>query len=263
MRPHLILIFFALSAPGAFARDWQQTLSPATAGNFPVLRAHTASYRFGWTKLDAAEATITFSERKETRQLDVEGRTIGLVRTLWQLDVLHHADANAATLRPMALQQRETYRDKTIRTELEFDPQSVTKLRETKPDDKVTPARKRFAYRNMFDLHTAYLFVRSQPLANGETYRFVDYPGTAPYLATIRVTGRESLRVAAGTYNAIKLDVKLQKINRKFGLEAHAKFKRGTAWISDDRDRVLLKVTADIFVGSVWAELQQIKFAGN
>jgi hypothetical protein len=267
MRANFVLILSAVTAVFAArcceAADWQQSLSPVSAGHFPAIRPHTATYRFGWTKFDAAEAIVIFSERKGTVQLDVEGRTSGFVRTLWRLDVHHHAAANATSLQPLEMQQRETYRDKTINTELAFSRQTVTKLRETKPDDKVTPARKRFTYPNLLDLHTAYLFVRSQPLEIGEMYRFVSYPATAPYLASVRVVGREKLRVPAGTCNAIKLEIKLQKINRQFALEAHTKFKRGYVWISDDPDRIVLKVAADIFVGSVWAELWQIKFRGN
>jgi hypothetical protein len=44
-------------------------------------------------------------------------------------------------------------------------------------------------------------------------------------------------------------------------LEPHRKFKRASAWLSDDRDRLILKVQADIAVGSVWTELQTVEFA--
>jgi hypothetical protein len=44
-------------------------------------------------------------------------------------------------------------------------------------------------------------------------------------------------------------------------LAPYPKFKRAYAWISDDADRLLLKVSGEIFVGSVWVELQSVKFA--
>ena len=43
-------------------------------------------------------------------------------------------------------------------------------------------------------------------------------------------------------------------------LQPHAKFKRAYIWLSDDPDRLVLRVQADIFVGSVWAELEKVSF---
>jgi hypothetical protein len=42
-------------------------------------------------------------------------------------------------------------------------------------------------------------------------------------------------------------------------LVPHGKFKRATAWISDDSDRLPLRMNAQIFVGSVWVELVKVE----
>ena len=90
--------------------------------------------------------------------------------------------------------------------------------------------------------------------------RIVVYPATSAYLATLTVLGRERLTVPAGSYNAIKLDLQLSKIGKEHKLEPHRKFRRATAWISDDPDRLMLRIEAQIFVGAVFAELQSIEF---
>ena len=64
----------------------------------------------------------------------------------------------------------------------------------------------------------------------------------------------------AGTYNAIKLDLQLERINKRLELEPHRKFRRATIWVSDDADRLLLRIEAQIFVGTVFAELQSAHF---
>jgi hypothetical protein len=66
--------------------------------------------------------------------------------------------------------------------------------------------------------------------------------------------------VRAGSYNAIKLDLKLQRVSKKNELEPHRKFKRATIWVSDDNDRLLLRIESQIFVGTVTAELQSVRF---
>jgi len=49
-------------------------------------------------------------------------------------------------------------------------------------------------------------------------------------------------------------------VSKKNELEPHRKFKRATIWISDDNDRMLLRIEGQIFVGTVTAELQSVTF---
>lgn len=218
------------------------------------------SYDFGWTSFRAAEATAVFSQPGDRCQVDLTARTVGFVRTLWRMDAKGTSTVRRDTLLPIRLRQQEFYRGKTTTTQLDFTSQEVTKFRQSLPDDKVAPPLKKFEFPRLLELYGAFLFVRSQELKNGQTFRFVDYPTTAPYLATITVATHETLRTKLGDRRAIKLDVKLQKINRAWALEPHAKFKRASVWISDDSDRILLKAEAEIFVGTVWAELTRVKF---
>jgi hypothetical protein len=109
-------------------------------------------------------------------------------------------------------------------------------------------------------LHSALLYLRSQPLGNGNVQRIVVYPATSAYLATVTVIGREKITVHAGTYNAIKVGLQLHRIGKNLELEPHRKFRRATIWVSDDSDRILLRIEAQIFIGTVFAELQSIRF---
>ena len=106
----LIALLFAFCA-SSLAANWQATLSKEPAGNFPELRPLRASYRFGWSGLTAATGEVHFTKpSKDKFQFDGTGRTIGLVRVLWKLDVNHRAAASAETLHPIETQQTESYR---------------------------------------------------------------------------------------------------------------------------------------------------------
>ena len=50
-----------LSAIAANADDWRETLTPGTPGGFPMLRPLHSTYKFGWTKFDAAIPEFTLS----------------------------------------------------------------------------------------------------------------------------------------------------------------------------------------------------------
>jgi hypothetical protein len=240
---------------GSARADWRGELSSPEPGGFPALRPMKLEYQCGWAGLTAGRVEARFSHPSaDTCELDATAATTGLVRALWRLDATHEARGNLLTLRPLTVRQQEIYRAQTVRTELDFDENGVARLR-VAANDKNPARKKRYEFPDLYDLQTALLYVRSQKLGNGEVYRMVVYPGSAPYLATVTVLGREGIKVKAGGYPAIKLDLRLQKVTKDMTLAPHGKFKRGTAWLSDDADRLPLRMNAQMFVGSVWVEL--------
>jgi hypothetical protein len=183
-----------------------------------------------------------------------------LVRVLWRLDVDHRATAGAETLHPIETQQTESYRWKKIVTHLAFTSSGVSRTRTEAQGGAAETKTRQFSFPDLFDLHSAALYLRSQPLRDRSVYRVLVYAATNAYLATITVVGREKISVHAGGYNAIKLDLQLKRIGKHLELEPHRKFRRGTIWVSDDAERLLLRIEAQIFVGTVWAELQSVHF---
>lgn len=251
-----------LTGAAAHAGDWQGTLSSPQPGKFPPPAPLHAHYKFGWTSFTAAEGNVDFGKTKSGElRLDVDVKTIGFVRTLWRLDARHAAVAQGSLLRPVTVRQVEAYANETLTTTVDFDSDGVTRLRETKPADPQPAKPKHFKFAGVFDLHTALLWVRSQRLNQGDVYRLVVYPTTAPYLAEVSVGGREKLKVAGDAYKAVRLELKLRRIDAKtLELAPHKKFKRAIAWLSDDDRRLFLKAEANIFVGAVWMELDRVEF---
>lgn len=249
------------SCTAALGANWQTTLSKQPAGGFAELRPLRASYRFGWSGLTAATGEIHFIKPSNDRfELDGTGRTTGLVRALWKLDVNYRAIANAQTLAPLEVEQTETYRSKQIITHLTFTDGGVTRSRTEGQGTATETKTRQFALPNLCDLHSAALYLRTQPLGQGSVYRLAVYPATNAYLATVSVTGREKISVRAGTYNAIRLDLQLKRIGKNLELQPHRKFRRGTIWVSDDPERLIVRIEAQIFVGTVFAELQSVRF---
>jgi Protein of unknown function (DUF3108) len=260
--PRILPVIFAFLAfcSSSLAENWEATLSKEPIGNFPEMRPLRASYRFGWSGLTAATGDVHFTKPSENKfQLDGTGRTIGFVRALWKLDVSYQAIAGAETLRPIETQQIENYRSKKIVTHLTFTNNGVTRAR-TEGKDAAASKTRQFNFPNLFDLFSAMLYLRSQPLKERTVYRVVAYPATNAYLATVTVVGREKISVHAGSYSAIKLDLRLKRIGKQRQLEPHRKFRGATIWVSDDPERLLLRIEAQIFVGTVFAELQSVRF---
>ena len=252
---------FACAVLPAFAGDWREDFHPAPVGQFPPPRPQTATYRFGWGAVSAAEAEIEFTRQKnDVLQLKLTTKTTGPVRAIWQLDAEHIARCQALTLRPISMQQTERYRKETEKTKADFSEEEVARVSERVPAAKTPPKTKRFKFPGVLDLQSALLLVRSQPLAVGDRYEFVVYPSRAPYLGRVEVLAKETLKIGEQSYPATKIQLWLQGIDKELALKPHKKFKKAQGWISDDKDRLLLKIDAEVFVGRVWMELKSVKF---
>jgi Protein of unknown function (DUF3108) len=256
------LALFPVWVSGALAGDWRATLTPPQPGTFPPPRPLKAHYTFGWSAFTAAEVQTDFATIKGgLLELKVKGATTGAVRALWPMSADHTSVIHARTLRPVSLVQNETYSDESRKTSVAFDSEGAARTRHTKPKDKDSGKTKRFKFAPLFDLHSALLFIRSQPLKPGDTVRLVCYPAAQAYYAEIEVLGREAITAAGKKYDALKLALRLQRVNKQLELESHKKFKQAWAWLSDDTDRLLLKIEAEIMVGKVWMDLEHVEFA--
>ena len=170
------------------------------------------------------------------------------------------SSVSAVTLRSVKLYQTESYSSRSFRTTVDYSAQGVKRLRTPTPAGQNPPKVKRFKLGNVHDLHSALLFIRSQRLRDGDTVRLCVYASTSPYLAEVTVLGRSKIATAGREWDAIRCEVKLRAVEKDFSLAPYTKLKRATAWLSDDADRLLLRVEADVFIGSVWAEMKSVEF---
>jgi hypothetical protein len=256
----LLLLFCLGTALAATAAQWRNQLQ-TRPGNHPLPRPLTATYDFGWSGLKAADATARFTRQKDQLKLELTARTSGLARALWRMDSHGVSTVNAKTLRPIKLVQTETYARKSVDTTVDFTPVGPRRTRLITPPDPVPPKPKTFKVSQSHDLHSALLFVRSQRLAKGDTFRICVFPGSSPYLADITAGEPETVKAAGKEWAAIPCDLKLREIEKDMSLMPHPKFKGAKVWLSNDADRLLLRIEADVHVGSIFAELREVTFA--
>src|SRR5437870_385850 len=184
----IVFVSLTLVRLGQAAPSWESTLTKDPPGNFPELRPVRTTYHFGWSGFTAGTGDIHFTKTADKRfQLEASGRTIGLVRALWRLDASYRGLANPETLRPIESKQTEIYRKKKLVTDLSFTDSGVMRARTEGTGAKAT---KPFNFPNLFDLHSALLYLRSQPLSDHGVYRIVVYPATSAYLTTVTVLGQ-------------------------------------------------------------------------
>ena len=182
---------------------------------------------------------------------------------LYKLDATGTCVADRRTLRPVRFEQRQDASGKHNYTRVDFTSQEAVRTNvdpSAPPPDPSKSKPRVFPYPGMYDMHSALLYLRSLPLADGDQKTFPVVAANTPYLVTVTVQGHERVKTRAGEYPAIVCSLAREKINKLGALEEHKGFKSARAWISDDKDRLLLKIETQVFVGSVNLELDKVTF---
>ncbi len=254
------LMLLSSTIYGSDNPSWSASLtSKKGPGNFAPAPEMRVTYRFGWSGIPAAKASFHFfSPTQQLIETEVKASTTGLARALFKLDVYHKAMANSKTLMPINFFQEEKYRSETIKTTVDFKSDELVGTREKSPGTEPIKTNI-FKFTPVFDLQTALLWIRSQPLEDGEQECLVVWASNAPYLATVRVVDREPIELNGQKRKAIKLELSLKGIDKQMGLKEHKLFKSGRGWLGDDETRIPLRIEADIFVGYVFAELESVQ----
>lgn len=240
---------------------WEATLTPGGAGPFSEVAPFEGEFRFGWSEIEAARVKAVVSNEGNKVVLKAHGGTQGLARTLYQLDVVFSGEAEQASLQTISSELVERYASRTVTERVVGENGMLKNYRDTQPAGKKPPRWKDVKVSPIRDLWAAMLFIRSQSLTVGERVRVLVFPGGAPYLIEIMPLGLEQLEVMGAPREALKLDVKVQRVNTKKGnaLEPHGKFRSGKIWIGVDEARMPLRAEVDIFIGYVFAEIVGIE----
>ena len=257
----VLLALFLLGGP--LAADWRDALAPHKPGSHPSLDPVTLRYTLSWKgMIDAGSLIFSFgrpdADHPRDYKVAVSGGSSGLASKLFPYKVSLASHLDPARLRPRRFRGVEIEGDEVTVTESTFYGTKVRSTESNRPH-KAAPERRwnsEFRFAPAFDAFSAILQVRSQALKAGDALNYALVPFNTPYLASIRVLGRERHQGR----DAIKLAVSMQKIDpESFKLLPYTKLKSATLWISDDADRVPLELRSEVFIGDVRMTLSSLK----
>jgi hypothetical protein len=107
-----------------------------------------------------------------------------------------------------------------------------------------------FSGSNVWDMLSALYFVRTQPLPLNETIYFDIVNVKKQYPLKVTVRGRETVKVKAGKFDCIVVEPAISGEGIFI-----SKGKSLKVWLTDDSYRMPVKMSAEVFIGSVYAEL--------
>ena len=247
------------AAEGPYAA-WEKKLTAPADAPFPALAPFRALYRFGWEGIHAGGATVEVAPGSSRGFLRIcaEGGPNPAIRKLWNYHARYLGEAGADGQVPSWFRMDEEVGKGDLLSEAAFSEGSAVSchrfVREEKPW-KVTRLP------GIRDLFAALLFVRSQPLHDGDRLLLTIFPDQNPYLVDLRVEGRDKILLRKRKIPCIRFRVGIRTVTTsgpETGMLApHGKFRCGRVWISDDARRLPVKAEVDIFIGSVFAELER------
>lgn len=102
----------------------------------------------------------------------------------------------------------------------------------------------------VLDMLSSLYYVRTQPLAVGKDVTFDIINREKQYPLVVKVLGKETVKTDAGKFNCWVVEPQF----RGEGIFV-AKGKSLKVWLTDDKYRMPVKMSVEVFIGSVYAEL--------
>ena len=225
-------------------------------------------YRVHYGMINAAEASMEISNQVVYRnnrpcyKVDVWGRSVGLFDLITRINDNWGTYIDTAAIIPHGfyrILEEGRYR-KFEYVDFDHDrQQAVTTIL-----DKVTkkPREKTVTKvpRNVQDMVSGYYYIRTldfSKIKEGEVISIDAFFDQEQYDFKVRYLGKETLRTKLGKFRTIILQPLLPKNGLFTGEDAI------TVWMSDDANKIPLKVKASMFVGAVEIDIKKISGARN
>lgn len=267
--PTLVSVFCILANP-VWAQEsmgppqWMKDVTRLPAGDHANLRAVSLEYTLDWNhRINAGRVDITISRKQESPRRyigDAEGRSTGFARFLYPYDFKARSVVDSKNLRPLNFQLKEKERNQENHYDIVFEPKRQVFTTTSKEKGETVSSSGRFRFDFGQDVLSSAFYLRSQALADGDEITMVVTPFNRPYLAKFEVLGRETHKVKDKTYQAIKLDAKVGKVNPDLTIKTYEKVKRTTLWFSDDEYRIPLELQSQLAFGFVSARLDELEW---
>jgi hypothetical protein len=268
MRASLVaLILLAPFATPLMAEElpgWMKHVTRLPPGDHANLRPVSLEYTLDWNhRVNAGRVALAVSKSGGGTSRfvgEAEGRSTGFARLLYPYDFRARSIVDEPSLRPVTFQLVEKDRSDENSYDIIFEPSRQIYTTTTKRKEETLSNTGRFRFDFGQDVLSSAFYLRSQPLKDGDQISMVVTPFNRPYLTVFNVAGREKRKVKGKTYDAIRLEAEVGKVNPDLTIKTYEKVKRTTLWFSDDEYRIPLELQSQLAFGFVSARLDELKW---
>jgi hypothetical protein len=213
-------------------------------------RLGTYEYTVGWEGIAAASCSVSIGKSGDTYLVDASARTYSAVDLLYKLRYEAVGKLSAQKLTPISLVINQRENSRTKKTDLLFSPHSdeITAIR-SKGDDDSDKKMITFSPRNgMLDPMAAVFIARSLPWEVGDTRDFDVFNGKSRYFISLRAVERTTIEFQGEPRKVIVLSPYVRNLTTTRPM---SKLREARIYVSDDKQREVLKISSSVFIGSV------------
>ena len=225
-------------------------------------------YRVHWGLLNAGEAVMQVSDTyfnvngRPCYKIDVFGNTVGLVDVAIKIRNQWGAYVDTSSIIPHKAYRyiKEGGYRKNEMVSFDHENDVATVMRLDKETRKLKKKEDFMVPDDVLDIVGGYYFLRTIDYDNykkGDIIKVSSFFGDEVYDLEIRFLGRETISTKVGDINAIVMAPSLPD-NDFFSGGDPVK-----VWISDDKNKVPLKVKAEIKVGAIEIDIKEMKNLRN
>lgn len=241
----VILFYILLACLPLQAQDASHSFQQ---GEFLKYKVHYGLLNAGFTSLEVSE-----TDEPDVLHAVGKGWTTGMVGIFFKVDDTYETYFDKYTKRPKHFIRKIYEGGYTKDKEIFFD---FEKHRARVVNHKKERDSTYFIQNNVQDMLSSFYYVRSLDFDRLKKNDSVDvnmFFDERMYNVRILVMGRERLKTSFGEINCIKIRPLVQK-GRVFKDEENV-----TLWVSDDKNKVPIRIKASILVGSVKADLVEVR----
>jgi len=248
-------IAVATGAAGALPAPAPPVTLPAEPPAGILIPEDRYHYRFGWQGIPAFTGFIEATRHEEQRpwyHFRLEGKTRRWLEPLYPMRDVVDAYVDGVTYLPQFFYARlRAPRDDTD-MKVTFDhARGVADARWTSNGKEKT---RQIPFSRGND-PVSVLFMLQSLHEPGDRSSFEVVNGKRNYQVGLRVTGRERIKVPAGTFETLVIEPTLTRTDKP---DYKPKFKEMTVWVTDGKMRVPVKLESKVFIGTVTGELVRI-----
>ncbi|HEV2418870.1 MAG TPA: DUF3108 domain-containing protein [Terriglobia bacterium] len=233
---------------------------PTPQAVLPFNPGETLNYAITWSLFPAGEVTSTIGEigsgQDDAYQINVTARSSGVVSLLYNIDNAYHATADPRTLCSRQIEKTINEGGRHKQTHILFDSgkrEAILDERDMgkaghplKHSENAIPAC-------VEDIVTAFYYLRRQPMQVGDKISVPVNDGSKTHTVVVDVQAREQIKTPLGPRYAFRLEPRaLGDLYKKKG--------RMLIWISDDHERLPLRIKAMMLIGTITGNLQSVTY---
>lgn len=251
----------------AFTADNRQEVYPRVK-NDSFTKGEVLDYKMSYGIFTVGRGTTKIDDKyfklnnRDCFKVEVTGKTVGMVDWVADVDDQWGAYIDTAALVPH-MTYRKIREGKYKKDEVvNFD--HVRGKIEAKVFSHKTGKFKAPVYhkapKHVRDLISGFMYMRTQDLSKVHVNDTVVVSGffeDSVYNLKVVFKGRQTIKTKAGKFRALVFKPSMPKNSLFDGKDSI------TAWFSDDKNRIVLKVEADMFIGSAGVELTGYKGVKN